>query len=339
MSARIFRLDVTAEYKKAGPDNLIRLLPAPGVNALFLTKQLLEKLAYAIVTHEFIHLSGPTGSAKSSLLEALYLNQANFTALCKALHFPVMPLKVYPIEMATYETPGELYQRRALKDGSTLDEKSRLVDALEDASANKGSSYPLIWLREIGRVHSGSVQGGLLNLMTKGDIPLAEGSHLSGQEIAWIADSNYQAENDSVHALVVLDDALKRRFGVQLTLSYLAPEEEMQVLRQVLMENEEAGKKKPDDEAILKAVHLGNVIRRHRSEGNLQSVAPPTIWGYLAFLRMSFGLPHLSLPQIATSTLLGNASADDQNTVAVVLNEVFGLQEESSGEELSTNLF
>jgi hypothetical protein len=338
MSDRVFRLNDPDEYRKAGPDDLIRLEPAPGVNALFLAKQLLEKLVYAIVTHEFIHLSGPTGSAKSSLLEALYLNQANFAALCMSIGFPVLPLRVYPIETATYETPGELYQRRALKGGSTFDEKSRLVEALEDAAAGTESFYPLIWLREIGRVHSVSVQGGLLNLMTKGDIPLSDGSHARGGQIAWVADSNYQAESDSVHTLVTFDDALKRRFGIQLTLHYLAPEEEIQVLRHVLLENDEKGEAKLHEEAILKAVHLGNVIRRHRSEGNLQSLPPPTIWGYLAFLRMSFGLPHLSLPQIATSTLLGNASAEDKKTVAVVLNEVFGLQE-TSGEELAANLF
>ena len=77
---------------------------------------------------------------------------------------------------------------------------------------------------------------------------------------------------------------------------------------------------------IIKAVQLGNVIRRHRLEGNLQSVAPPTIYGYLAFLRMARTLPHLSIQQVASATLLGNASLEDRKIAASVFNETFGLR-------------
>ena len=84
--------------------------------------------------------------------------------------------------------------------------------------------------------------------------------------------------------------------------------------------------RKIDRDLIVKVVELGNVIRRHRSEGNLQSVPPPTIYGYLAFLRMAQVLPHLSLQQVALATLLGNASIEDRKHVASVFTEVFGLQ-------------
>jgi hypothetical protein len=84
--------------------------------------------------------------------------------------------------------------------------------------------------------------------------------------------------------------------------------------------------KRIDHGLIMKVVQLGNVIRRHRSEGNLQSVVPPTIYGYLAFIRMTQALPHLSLQQVALATLLGNASPGDRKYVASVFNEVFGLQ-------------
>jgi hypothetical protein len=77
---------------------------------------------------------------------------------------------------------------------------------------------------------------------------------------------------------------------------------------------------------LIKVVQLGNVIRRQRADGNLQSLAPPTIYGYLAFLRMAQALPHLSLQQVALATLLGNASLEDRKHVASVFNEVFGLQ-------------
>ncbi|MDY6988905.1 MAG: hypothetical protein SWQ30_12715 [Thermodesulfobacteriota bacterium] len=84
--------------------------------------------------------------------------------------------------------------------------------------------------------------------------------------------------------------------------------------------------KETEDDLIMKTVELGNAIRRHRAQGNLQSLPPPTISGYLALLRMARKVPHLSLQEIAQATLLGNASMDDRKYVSTVLNEVFGLQ-------------
>jgi len=323
MSTRVFRVDKKREYQKAGPTDLIRLLPVEGTNPLYLPKDLLEILVYSIVSKEIVHLSGPTGSAKTSLIEALYLVPENFQSICACLGYEALPLVLHPIQMATYEAPGELYQRRALKDGSTYDEESGLVKALRTAAQSNGDSYQLIWLREIGRVHSASVQGGLLDLVSKGDIVLPDGSRIDGQTIAWVADSNYQAEEDATHTLVTLDDALKRRFNINLTLNYLTAEQEVQVIQHLIQEGE---LKKIHKDVILKVVRLGQVVRRHKSEGNLQSVPPPTIYGYLAFLRMVQSLPHLSLQQIAVTTLLGNATGEDQKHISAVFNEVFGLQ-------------
>jgi len=98
---------------------------------------------------------------------------------------------------------------------------------------------------------------------------------------------------------------------------------------------------KIDNDLIVKTVQLGNVIRRHRSEGNLQSISPPTIYGYLSFLRMTKALPHLSLQQVAIATLLGNASLEDKKVVSSVFNEVFGLQSDTFEDDptLGGNLF
>jgi hypothetical protein len=236
MKKGIYRVDRASEYKKAGPTDLIKLLPVKGTNPLFIPKWILETLVYGICSHEYIHISGPTGSCKSSLLDALYLVPENFHGLCQGLGFQEKPLKVFPIETVTYESPGELIVRRALKDGPTYDEKSRLIEALEEAAGSNGDYYPLIWLREMGRVHSASVQGGLLNLLYKGDIVLPDGSRIDGRHIAWIADSNYQSEQDSTHTLVTFDDALKRRFTINLTLDYLTAEQEVQVLTHIFKE-------------------------------------------------------------------------------------------------------
>ena len=324
MATNIYRVSKPNEYRKAGPTDLIELLPVPFGHPLFLPKWVIEVVVYGIVSHEFIHLSGPTGGAKSSLLEALYLVPENFQGVCAALKLPVKPLKLYPVEMVVFEAPGELYQRRSLRDGTTFDEKSILVDALQDAGNAGGSFYPLIWLREIGRVHSPSVQCGLLNLMTKGDIVLPDGARIKGHEIAWVADSNYQAEQDSTHTLVTFDDALKRRFCVHVTLDYLPAEQEVEVLRQIVKGELTAGRIDPG--LIVKVVELGNVVRQQRSEGKLKSLTPPTIYGYLAFLRVAQALPHLSIQQVALATLLGNAGVEERKQVASVLNTVFGLQ-------------
>jgi len=85
------------------------------------------------------------------------------------------------------------------------------------------------------------------------------------------------------------------------------------------------------EQLITKVVHLGNVIRRSRTEGQLLSVPPPTIYGYLAFLRMATALPHLSLQQIAHATLLGNASSEDRQLASGVFSEVFGIRADDDG--------
>jgi len=336
MAQQVFQVNKPAQYRKAGQTDLIELLPVPGGNPIFVVKGLLETLTYGIVHHEFIHLSGPTGSAKSSLLEALNLAE-NFLPVCAALRFPERPLKMYTVEMATYETPGELYQRRALRDGTTYDETSKVVEALQHAPAVKGTAYPIIWLREMGRVHSSSVQGGLLNLLTKGDIILPDGTRTPGHGISWVADSNYQAERDSTHTLVTLDDALKRRFSINLTLDYLPGEQEIVVLRHLLRERTT---RKIDPKLTAQVVSLGQIIRHMRADGGLQSVTPPSIYGYLSFLTMAQAMPHLTVQQIAMATLLGNASQEDKKLIPGLFNEVFGVHLVDEDDlDLAHNLF
>lgn len=340
MTKAIYRLWKPDEFHKAGPTDLVELLPVPAQHPLFFKKTDLEQVGYAICGFEFLHISGPTGTAKTSLIEALNRVPDNFFALAAALEYPKKPLRLFPIQILVYETPGELYQRRALKDGTTYDEKSGLVQALETASRLSKNNYPLIWLRELGRVHSSSVQGGLLDMMNKDEISLPDGSRIDATGISWVADSNYQAETESVHTLVVFDTALKRRFLINVTLDYLPVGQEALVVREILKKEKPRGYQKEDEELIDKVVQLGNAIRRQRDEGNLHSAPPPTISGYLAFLRMAIRLRHLSLQQVALATLLGHCSREDSKQAAAVLNEVFGLQTiEADDPAMGVNLF
>jgi hypothetical protein len=93
-------------------------------------------------------------------------------------------------------------------------------------------------------------------------------------------------------------------------------------------------KRMPKNLLIEKVVELGAKIRKQRQEGNLQSVIPPTIYGYQAFLRVAERLPHLDLRQIAMVTLLGNASLEDRQAAIGLVNQVFGLRKSHDPESI-----
>lgn len=329
MSIKTYPVWEEKQYLKAGAYDLIELRPVPGSNPIFLQKNKLDAFVQGISNHAFIHVSGPTGSAKTSLIESITYVPENFECICKALGFEVKPIKIFGTELALFETPGEIYQRRSLIDGSTIDEASIIVQALKNFVNDTDNCYPVMWIREMGRVHSSSVQGGLCDLITKGTIPLPDGTLLDAGGICWIADSNYQAEDDSVHTLVTFDDALKRRFTHNITLSYLEPELEAAVLKRILKKQ---GNLPKDLETIRKVVKLGYLIRQSRANGKLTSLVPPTIYGYLSFIKMANTLKNYGLQQIAFSTLLGNASNEDQKVLSGLFNEAFGLQVEEDEE-------
>ena len=322
--SKIFPVLERRAWERAGPTDLIEL-PVPDNHPIYVAKSFLQMLVAAITGAEMTHLSGPSGTAKSALIEALHLHPETFPALCAGMQIEPRPLVVHTVETATYESPGELFFRRAVKDGCTWDEPSRLVEAIESATRAK-EEYPLIWLREIGRCHASAVQGGLLNLMVRGEIALPDGRRLDGRGIAWLADSNYQAVDD-LHTLVAFDDALRRRFSVNLTLDHLGAEQEMAVLLALL--GQEGAVHSPERALIASVVKLGAQIRHHRAEGQLSSAVPPTLYGYLAFLRMARALPQTEAREIARHTLLGNISTADRQLAQGILSEVWGLNLET----------
>jgi hypothetical protein len=106
MGTAIYRVYKSDEYRRAGPYDLIELHPVGGQNPLFLFKWVLEVLAYAIAGNELIHVSGPSGSAKSSLIEAFHLVPENFLIVCASSSLKPLPIKLYPIEMGIFLGAG-----------------------------------------------------------------------------------------------------------------------------------------------------------------------------------------------------------------------------------------
>ncbi len=84
MSQNVFRINNPNELRKAGPLDLIEMVPVPGANSLYLPKIALEIYTYGVVKKELIHTSGPTGTAKSSFIEAMALPE-NFLPICASM--------------------------------------------------------------------------------------------------------------------------------------------------------------------------------------------------------------------------------------------------------------
>ena len=312
-----------AAMARAGARDLVALHPLVGNPPIIKELGALEVIAGGIVDGELIHIHGETGTGKNAIIEAITCVPENWKALCEHLDVEALPLKVYPIEMAVFETISEIYYRRALREGQTYDEPSAIVLAMREAARLIGKAYPLIWLREIGRVPTASIQGGLLNLMTKGMARLSNDEMVSGMGIAWIADSNYHTDDVATHVLVTQDDALNRRWTVNMAFDYMTPEQEIEILK---FHMRQGYIPEVEDALVFKVVELGHAIRRHRSQGALSSLAPPSIYGFSAFLRAAHRHPRFSIQEVVENTLLGAASMKDREEARGLFSDVFGIR-------------
>jgi len=317
-NVEIFDLKDKNQYRTASNYDLIAMVKARGYHQLFIPKHILESLVYGFTDKEFIHLSGETGTAKSSLILTLANEPENMRLLCKYLGLVFKPLFLFEIEMCLFETPGELTQNKVLKDGNTYLEDSILVSALRVAPSKSEFYYPVIYLKEMGRVHTSAVQGGLLNLISTSDITLPDQSRIPGGHASIITDSNYCAMEDATHTLVVQDEALKRRTPLNLMLNTLTASEEQKIMES-LVQNMGL---QLDVPVIRKIIRIGSMVRQNRKEGNLLSLSPPTIFGYLAAYKMKMKLPHMELAIVLSNTLLGNATRDDRKIVDSLLQSL-----------------
>jgi MoxR-like ATPase len=316
MNSRVFEIQNHEHFNAADSYDLIKMIPVnKGSHSLYIQKYILELLTYAIVHGEFCHISGATGTAKTSVIMAISMH-SNFRLLCKYLGFKYKPIMLFEEDMVKYETPGELYQHRAIKNNETIDMPSSLARAMTNGMKHCSTHYIVIFTKELGRVLNGTVMNGLLNLVSKQTIILPNRVKIDGSQLCFIADSNYQDAEESEYTLCKFDNALKRRFTLNINLDYLSESEEIVVLRDILGEYYS----QLDEKLIEKIVRLGKVIRQYKSEGNLMSVVAPTIYGYLACYKIAVALT-VTTDIVVMNTLLGNASTEDKTLAeSIILN-------------------
>ncbi len=340
---RIFDIDPTPDADQralhaAGTNDFVRLLPASdGEQRIVLRRRVLEVLTAAIVLREHVHVSGPTGTAKTALIEAME-NPANMIAALSLLpgDVPTRPLRIHAVEMPEIETPGELWRTRELREEGTVLEDSAILKAFDRADPER--YYEILHLRELGRNISPHVQSGLLNLLTRGPIRVPGRAPIP-RFVSAIADSNYQPGVRAGYELQPMDEAVRRRLAVQLELEQLPADIEEQLLAEiagigpdVTLHAVAPAPARPvrrvvSSEFVSGLMRIAAVLRREQAEGNLRSVAPPTLFNMTTVIHLAELLPGHTLEDLALVTLLGNATPEDQaRYVPGVLAEALGLE-------------
>lgn len=339
MSKRIYPLSKPTMYAKAGPNDLIEMIPKQGWHSIYLSKNKLETIVESLLSADVIHISGETGVGKTNLIQTLQEVPQNIELVCRSMNWKYVPVVIFPIDTVKKETPGDWIERRSLDASTTYDEDSDLVKFLVEADQFRDQRKSFAWIREIGRSTSSNIAGGLLDIITKGNILLSNGRKINGDGIGWILDSNYVSASDGTgtYNLVTMDDALKSRPEANITIPRLPAEDEALVLAHIVREKLHMI---PDMEIIAKIIDLGNQIRAQKEAGNLQSLSVPTLRSYKALYRKEKRLPHHGFRLNAEHTIMGNASKEDLNRCNVLVNQILGFnQDNEEGSVINNSLF
>jgi hypothetical protein len=320
MKTKLYDIRDEDKYRAAMPFDMIKLIPAIGNHSHYKYKYALDIMTFGICHQKSIHLSGPTGAGKSSLIEAITEEPENFRLMCEYLGYEYKPTLLYEIEMVKFDTPGECHERTVIKNRDTVDVPSAIIEALLDAQQKKKDHYPIIYFMEMGRVHTASIQGGLLNIVGKPFVKAFDNQKIPTGNVCFIADSNYQAAGDATYTLVDFDEALKRRWDINLSIPHFPEENQVHMMHDLVHETLD---KTPDVELIKNIVRLGQMIRQYKAEGNLVSVTEPNPKGCLTCYEMIKALPGIGINLAITNSMLGNAASDDLKLVDTSIQTVF----------------
>lgn len=313
----VFKIEKVSEFKQARDNDLIRMLPAAkGNNPMYVEKYKLISLVLAIVYNEIVHLSGPTGTGKTSLLHALIDQPLNWRWMCTHLNIAFKRLRVFAHSAVSFESPAELFYRRAIGPDGTFDEPSYLLQDLKKLYRHADRYYNAMWISEMLRMPS-TVQNAFVELINQKSTD-AKGKVIGkGKKIAWIFDSNYQAAQDErfFFELSQFDEALKARNTVCLTFDYLSQQQEIDILSSSLSAED---RKDIPDMVLALLVEMAANIRQGKFEGKYEALPMPTFRQYLGFLKL-LKRGHLTVERLAEVVLFGFASEED----LVELRELF----------------
>ena len=133
MRTKIYDIRDKDEYMAATPFDMIKMIPAKGNHSHYKYKYALDVVTFGICNKRSLHLSGPTGAGKSSMIEAITEVSENLELLCEYAGYEYKPPLLYEIEMVKFDTPGECHERTIIKNRETVDVPSEIIEALLDA--------------------------------------------------------------------------------------------------------------------------------------------------------------------------------------------------------------
>ncbi len=312
-------------YSNAGYSDLVRLEPLPGQVAPIVERWKLDLMVAGIVSGSRLHVSGPTGTAKTLTIRSLVYRPSNFETICRALGLPLLPLTVYSCQIGRFDGPSEIvFRRTATKRGEIVDEDSILVKALKEQDGRRGQNYAVILLPELGRALSEAIQGALVELISPTVLLDSERRLLLVDHVCWLGDSNY-ADTTGEYSLVKLDEALHRRLSIAVEMFHPGEEQECAILKTLVAES--------DPEELVRIVRLASDVRKARAERSLLSLPPPSLDGCAQFLKMRRMLPHVQVETLAFSTVLSSCAPADRPKAGDMLAKIFGVTARSSGSE------
>ncbi len=321
---QIYSITKKREFEKAHNDDFIQMIAASATETpVTIQKSKLVVATLAIISGEVLHLSGATGTGKTSFLNALLFEPRNWKYMCQNLNLPHYPIRVFSHSAVGLETPSELFYRRSINEKGTFDEMSDLLKDMKKLQRNNDKYYNVIWISEMLRMPS-NVQSAFVELINQ-KVFDSKGKVIGVKKLAWLFDSNYQAAQDEnfFFELSQFDEAFKARNTVCLTFEYLNIFQEVGILKKLLKEQFQ---KDFSEILLFKVVEVSAKIREEKLKGKFPSLPMPTFRQYLGFFNLA-NANKLTEEILFDVTIFGFATKEDHTALEDIYQEIYNKYE------------